>query len=380
MKINKGTRDRKIKSKTTKGGNSNIHKQPLRTLRNSNSSGHSSDVEGDKIKSGRHVRSRTTQKFPWNSPGRRVVVEVAALPSTPLHGKVRKGSKLEGTVRFVGKTSFSKDARLIWVGVELDQAKGSHNGEVEGHCYFICEPNHGLFVLESATTPLLTKSASKTRNKSKHSAKTKSAKPPYRLNSEVVVMIKKLGRKVDGIVKFIGQTNFHKKIMVGVELVEAAGKTNGTVNNVPYFFCRKRFGLFLPIASKLLAKRNKQPTEMKLKLRKSSPSSNSSSSSKTATGGSAKKKKTQIKQKNNGGPSSAMKSRSSRNISALEIKANQKENSKRLRQFFKIHNPSKVVKVDQMLSKWAGKETQLFKQIADKYKDSPDAAYLKAKC
>lgn len=33
---------------------------------------------------------------------------------------------------------------------------------------------------------------------------------------------------------------------------------------------------------------------------------------------------------------------------ALEIKANQKENSKRLRQFFKIHNPSKVVKVDQV--------------------------------
>ncbi len=33
----------------------------------------------------------------------------------------------------------------------------------------------------------------------------------------------------------------------------------------------------------------------------------------------------------------------------------------------------------QMLSKWAGKEEQLFKTIADKYKDSPDAAYLKAK-
>jgi len=91
-------------------------------------------------------------------------------------------------------------------------------------------------------------------------------------------------------------------------------------------------------------------------------------------------------------------------VSAARIKANQKENSKRLRFFFKMHNPSKVVKVDQvscvhsclpsstassqpppflqhaqMLSKWAGREEELFRHIAEKYKDSPDAAYLKAK-
>ncbi len=33
----------------------------------------------------------------------------------------------------------------------------------------------------------------------------------------------------------------------------------------------------------------------------------------------------------------------------------------------------------QMLTKWAGKEEELFAQIADKFKSSPDAKYLKPK-
>ena len=40
---------------------------------------------------------------------------------------------------------------------------------------------------------------------------------------QVLVMIKKLGRDVPGTVKFVGRTNFHKKTMVGVELVRCVG-------------------------------------------------------------------------------------------------------------------------------------------------------------
>ena len=47
------------------------------------------------------------------------------MPSTPLHGKVRTGSTLVGTVRFVGCTSFSSDPNFTWVGVELDKPMGA---------------------------------------------------------------------------------------------------------------------------------------------------------------------------------------------------------------------------------------------------------------
>ena len=113
-----------------------------------------------------------------------------------------------------------------------------------------------MFVLESATAPL---KLEKTKSKRSTSAgddditdggvgstkkKKKKKTPKFKLNQEVLVMIKKLGRTVPGVVKFVGRTNFHKKTMVGVELAEAAGKTNGTVENVPYVCVLYRSPIF----------------------------------------------------------------------------------------------------------------------------------------
>jgi len=49
----------------------------------------------------------------------------------------------EGTVRYVGKTSFAPGA---WVGIELSEAVGKNDGSVQGTKYFECPPNHGIFV------------------------------------------------------------------------------------------------------------------------------------------------------------------------------------------------------------------------------------------
>ena len=87
--------------------------------------------------------SKSSVVFPWLAVGRKVKVQV-----------VDGGSSLVGTVRYIGKTSFSSDPNFTWVGVELDEPKGTHDGEVEGHRYFSCPPKHGLFVLESATAPV----------------------------------------------------------------------------------------------------------------------------------------------------------------------------------------------------------------------------------
>lgn len=54
-----------------------------------------------------------------------------------------KDKNLEGVVKFIGTTLFAPGK---WVGVELDEAKGKNNGNVQGKAYFHCPDNHGLMV------------------------------------------------------------------------------------------------------------------------------------------------------------------------------------------------------------------------------------------
>ena len=54
-----------------------------------------------------------------------------------------------GTVRFVGNTHFAAGE---WVGVELDEAAGRHDGTFMGVTYFECGAEHGVF--SQASLPL----------------------------------------------------------------------------------------------------------------------------------------------------------------------------------------------------------------------------------
>jgi len=47
-----------------------------------------------------------------------------------------------GTVCYVGSTRFAAGQ---WVGVELEQPGGMHDGTVMGVPYFACKPKHGIF-------------------------------------------------------------------------------------------------------------------------------------------------------------------------------------------------------------------------------------------
>lgn len=53
--------------------------------------------------------------------------------------------KIFGTAKYVGVTAFAPGT---WVGVELDDELGKNNGTVQGHYYFTCSSNRGLFVKE----------------------------------------------------------------------------------------------------------------------------------------------------------------------------------------------------------------------------------------
>ena len=49
------------------------------------------------------------------------------------------------TVRFVGMTLWCNDEGE-WVGLEFDEPRGRHDGEVRGTRYYNARPGHGLFV------------------------------------------------------------------------------------------------------------------------------------------------------------------------------------------------------------------------------------------
>ncbi|KAI8867168.1 Cap-Gly domain-containing protein [Ramicandelaber brevisporus] len=49
-----------------------------------------------------------------------------------------------GTVRYSGEAGFGGGG--YWIGVELDEPLGKHNGTVDGTQYFSCRNKHGVFV------------------------------------------------------------------------------------------------------------------------------------------------------------------------------------------------------------------------------------------
>lgn len=48
-----------------------------------------------------------------------------------------------GVLRYVGEPEFAEGT---WCGLELNSAVGKNNGMLQGIRYFICQPNHGVFV------------------------------------------------------------------------------------------------------------------------------------------------------------------------------------------------------------------------------------------
>jgi hypothetical protein len=55
---------------------------------------------------------------------------------------ISHGRRCNGTVRFVGETSFKRGR---WVGVQLDEPFGKNDGSVSGLVYFRCPAGYGLF-------------------------------------------------------------------------------------------------------------------------------------------------------------------------------------------------------------------------------------------
>jgi len=132
-----------------------------------------------------------------------------------------------GTVRYIGKTKFSKEKHL---GVELDRGfKGENNGSFGGHQHFHCPPQQGVFILPEEVVERLT---------------GKRAKTVYKLQDRI-----ELQDGVVGTVRYIGTPRYEKGLWYGIELddKDRGSKLDGTKNSTTYFKCNPGHGRFVQL-------------------------------------------------------------------------------------------------------------------------------------
>jgi len=58
----------------------------------------------------------------------------------------KKGATVFGSALIKGQRGADGGFRGLWIGIELDEPKGEHDGAVRGRPYFSCKEGHGTFV------------------------------------------------------------------------------------------------------------------------------------------------------------------------------------------------------------------------------------------
>ncbi|KAJ3449895.1 guanine nucleotide exchange factor [Anaeramoeba flamelloides] len=107
-----------------------------------------------------------------------------------------------GTVKYIGKTAFAPG---VWIGIELNQPEGVHDGKLYGKKYFECNKQHGIFVRVNST--YLNPKTEKTKKTKKKNKKKKTFSP-------VTVFSPHISRKkVDNKKELIKRIAFQKYII-----------------------------------------------------------------------------------------------------------------------------------------------------------------------
>lgn len=169
-----------------------------------------------------------------------------------------------GVIGFIGQTQF---AHGIWVGVILDTPEGKNAGSVGGVQYFECAPNHGLFTRPQKLSLIDSKPSSVQQRPnippsqqalpppaSRGSSQGSSGSQPVGVSQLKALRDKlKIGDHVlvggvkEGILRFLGPTEFAKGIWAGVELPEPLGKNDGAVSGKRWVNSESLAWVLLPI-------------------------------------------------------------------------------------------------------------------------------------
>ncbi|VBB31447.1 unnamed protein product [Acanthocheilonema viteae] len=166
------------------------------------------------------------------------------------------GGKM-GNIVYIGPARFAPGE---WIGIVLDQPLGKNDGSVDGHRYFSCEPNHGLFCkaskLEHVQSPTLSTETSQNNPFCKEYG--------LEIGDRVIVSGGKCGR-----LRFLGNTDFKDGVWAGIELDQPAGKNDGSVQGKRYFTCKAPYGLFAA-ASKVVRAPEQNSAKFKIRHTKTS--------------------------------------------------------------------------------------------------------------
>uniref|UniRef100_A0A8R1TYF8 CAP-Gly domain-containing protein n=1 Tax=Onchocerca volvulus TaxID=6282 RepID=A0A8R1TYF8_ONCVO len=157
-----------------------------------------------------------------------------------------------GNIVYIGPARFAPGE---WIGIVLDQPLGKNDGSVDGHRYFSCEPNHGLFCKASKLERVESPSPSTEVSQNNPFCKEYGVE----IGDRVIVSGGKCGR-----LRFLGKTDFKDGVWAGVELDQPVGKNDGSVQGKRYFTCKAPYGLFAA-ASKVI--RAPDQTSAKFKIR-----------------------------------------------------------------------------------------------------------------
>ena len=158
--------------------------------------------------------------------------------SLAIGDRVVVGGAKSGTLRFLGPTHFAKGE---WAGIELEEAQGKNDGSIGGTRYFTCQPSYGIFArpekLEKAKTkeepkksvlksnPIAMSTPMPAGKGSAAAAAAASASvADLQIGDRVLV-----GGVKNGVLRFLGPTEFSKGVWAGVELEEPIGKNDGSV-------------------------------------------------------------------------------------------------------------------------------------------------------